>query len=416
MEVRVQLPRPHAAQARVIAESKRFNVLCCGRRWGKTELGMDQVCRVALDGKPAGWFAPTYKYSAPVYQELHNRLKPVLASSNKTDGMLRLTTGGSVEVWTLDSPNAGRSRAYKLIVIDEAALIPRLGEAWQQALRATLSDYKGGAWFLSTPKGIASPFHNLYLRGEDALQPDWASWHMPTISNPHIASSEIESARSDMTELAFAQEYLADFVSWEGTVFRRIRDAVAPEPDNLMAAVIGVDWGRTTDYTVFVGLSARGEMVAMDRFRGIEYSVQRARLQEFWHRLGRRSVIIAEVNSMGGPVVEQLQSDGLPVRAFTTTAATKAAIVDALALAFERGVIRIFDDPVLIGELQAFEGTRKPSGMVRYAAPEGMHDDTVIALAIAWSGLYLANQAQTERAALARAEANVNVWQEISSI
>jgi hypothetical protein len=89
---------------------------------------------------------------------------------------------------------------------------------------------------------------------------------------------------------------------------------------------------------------------------------------------------------MGEPLVEQLQRDGLPVQPFLTTNATKAAAIDALALAFERGDIRILNDPVLIGELQAYEMERLPSGMMRYNAPSGMHDDTVMSLALAWQG------------------------------
>ena len=76
----------------------------------------------------------------------------------------------------------------------------------------------------------------------------------------------------------------------------------------------------------------------------------------------------------------------MPVQPFTTTNASKQQAIDALALAFERQDITIIPDPVLIGELQAFEAKRLPSGMLRYQAPEGMHDDTVIALALAWQG------------------------------
>ena len=200
-----------------------------------------------------------------------------------------------------------------------------------------------------------------------------------------------------MTELAFAQEYLAQFVSWEGAVFRRIRDAVMdPLPANIPAVVIGVDWGRTTDYTVFIAIGQHGHVLGMDRFRGVEYSIQRGRLAEFWRKHGSRSVIVAEANSMGGPVIEQLQHDGLPVHAFTTTAVSKSAIIEALALAFERGALRIPNDPVLMGELQAYEGKQTPSGMTRYSAPDGMHDDTVMALAMGWSGICLRNEAQAD--------------------
>ena len=58
------LPKPHPAQQRVMDEAKRFNVVCCGRRWGKTELGMDRLIHQALEGKPVAWFAPNYKLAA----------------------------------------------------------------------------------------------------------------------------------------------------------------------------------------------------------------------------------------------------------------------------------------------------------------------------------------------------------------
>jgi hypothetical protein len=106
-------------------------------------------------------------------------------------------------------------------------------------------------------------------------------------------------------------------------------------------------------------------------------------------RLGGQAWIIAESNNMGGPIVEQLHRDRLPVLAFTTTNASKSAIIEALTLAFERGDIRILNDAALIGELQAFVAKSLPSGMMRYAAPEGGHDDIVIAVAIARSGLGL---------------------------
>ena len=70
----------------------------------------------------------------------------------------------------------------------------------------------------------------------------------------------------------------------------------------------------------------------------------------------------------------------------STPNATKQAAIQALQAAFEHGEIKILSDPVQIGELQSFEGQRTPSGAWKYAAPEGMHDDTVMAMAIAWNG------------------------------
>ena len=96
---------------------------------------------------------------------------------------------------------------------------------------------------------------------------------------------------------------------------------------------------------------------------------------------------------MGEPIIEALSRSGLPVRPFNTTNATKAVIIEALALAFERRDITILNHPVLTSELQAYEASKLPSGLTRYSAPESMHDDCVMSLALAWSVMGRSNSA-----------------------
>jgi hypothetical protein len=124
-------------------------------------------------------------------------------------------------------------------------------------------------------------------------------------------------------------------------------------------------------------------VVALDRSNRVDYTLQCGRLRslnEHW----RPKQIIAEQNSIGQPVIEQLERDGLRIQPFTTTNASKAQAIEALALAFERGDIRILNDAVLVSELVAYQAERLPSGLMRYGAPSGQHDDCVMALAIAW--------------------------------
>jgi hypothetical protein len=234
-------------------------------------------------------------------------------------------------------------------------------------------------------------FKTFFDRGQDPEHDDWASWRMPTSSNPHIAAEEIEAARQDMTEAAFAQEFLAQFVNWEGAVFRRVIECAVAErkaaPEAGHEYVIGADWGRSNDYTVFVALDLTARaMVEIDRSNRVDYAVQRNRLRVLFERWNP-SKVIAEQNSIGQPIIEQLQRDGLRVQPFTTTAASKAQIIEALALAFERKDIAILPDAVLLSELQAFAAEPLPGGMLRYGAPSGQHDDCVMALALAWSVL-----------------------------
>src|ERR1051326_8265508 len=121
-QITLQLAAPHRAQRRVIQEAKRFNVVCCGRRWGKTVLGMDRLIHPALQGKAVAWFAPNYRLLAEVWRELQTTLRAVVSSVNQQDRRLELQGGGSIEMWSLDSPDAGRGRAYACLVVDEAAM------------------------------------------------------------------------------------------------------------------------------------------------------------------------------------------------------------------------------------------------------------------------------------------------------
>lgn len=396
-KVQIAVDDPHAAQQMVLAGAKQFNALCCGRRWGKTVIGISRVIENAMmPNRRVGWFAPQYKLLGDAWRELDEALGPLIKRRDASDRRMEFITGSSLECWTLDKPDAGRSRKYHEVIIDEAAMVSDLQAQWEQAILPTLTDYDGSAWFLSTPKGIASYFHTLYLHGQDPAYPTWASWQMPSAVNPFLKPAVIQRFKEQLTDLAFAQEFLAEFVTWAGAVFRNIDTAQTNETPN-QTVMIGVDWGRTGDFTVFTCLSAEGQITEIVRFRGVEYQLQRDRLTALWEKHGGQKTyqgptapyIIAEMNSMGAPVVEQLQQDNLPVLGFQTTNSSKASIIQALALAFERGVIKIPFDPVLVGELQAFEGKQMAGGLMRYGAPEGLHDDMVMSLAIGWAGLLM---------------------------
>lgn len=377
-------PALHPGQRMVMANRARFKVMACGRRWGKTRLGSLMCIDVAVRNGRAWWVAPSYKM-ARVGWRLLTRLAYQIpgAEVRKADMMILLPTGGEMAVRSADNPDSLRGEGLDFVVMDECAFTQE--SAWAEALRPALSDRRGRALFISTPKG-RNWFWHIYQHASEFS--DWASWSFPTANNPYIDAGEIEAARQSLPERTFRQEYLAEFIDDAGGVFRRVMDAATARPlDRGQPGrdyAIGCDWGKHNDYTVFAVLDiGSGEMVHMDRFNQIDYMVQAGRLNALYQRFPS-AVIIAEANSIGEPVIEQLQRQGLPVRPFQTTHATKTVIIDALALAFEQAAIRILPDSTLVNELQAYEISRTPSGLTRYSAPAGMHDDTVIALALAW--------------------------------
>ena len=383
----VTLPSLHTSQRRVADSDARFRVLACGRRWGKTRLGAALCTVTALNGGRAWWTAPSYPMSV-VGWRLIKRLALQIPGVDirRAERSITFPTGGEIWVRSADNPDSLRGEGLDFVVLDECAFMKE--EAWSEAIRPALSDRQGRAMFISTPKG-RNWFWRLWQRCQDGHDIDWHGWQLPTSDNPYIADDEIEAARKGSTEKIFQQEYLAMFLEDAGGVFRRVMDAAtATALDGGKEGrqyIIGADWGRSNDYTVFTVIDVESkEMVYGDRFTQIDYNIQAGRLKALYNRFP--GSIIAEYNSMGGPIVERLQMEGLPVTGFTTTNKTKEVLIRGLESAFENGEIRILPDPILIGELQAYEQERMAMGW-RFGAPEGMHDDTVISLALAWSGL-----------------------------
>ena len=358
-------------------------------------LGVNRITRPALDGYPAAWFAPTYKMLSEVWRELRLVLQPVVARSLVSENRLELVTGGVIDMWSLDNPNIARGRKYKRIVCDEWAMVGGAEEAWHNVIRPTLADYQGDAWFLSTPKG-RNLFWQMYQWGQDTTMPDWYSLQVPTSANPYILPSEIEAMRLELPEDVYRQEVLAEFIERAGAVFRNIGACLGaplgtgPDDHPGHHIVIGCDWAKQADFTAFSMVCRDCHVeVARDRFNQIDYHVQRQRLQVLSERWGA-TMILAESNSIGEPVIEELQRSGLPVRGFQTTATSKPPLIESLALAFERAEVQWQADPAWTGELEAYERRVSPTtGRSQYSAPEGMHDDTVIARALAWSACQL---------------------------
>lgn len=367
-------------------EARRFNVLACGRRFGKTMLGVDLLVDKAIDGCLVGWFSPTYRMLNEVWKAIHETTRPLHSRVSLQEHRIELITGGVIDCWSLDAYDSVRGRKYHRVIIDEAAMVSDLGDAWQAAIRPTLTDYTGDAFFLSTPKGI-NFFHECYSRGVDQTQNEWKAWHAPTTANPYIDPAEVESARQELPEQVFRQEYLAEFLQNDGAVFRNIDACLSPDTSDHKGHRLfaGVDWGQQNDFTAISIICATCKHeVELDRFNKIEWAFQRARLKAIIDRW-RVQAVIAETNSIGQPNLEALVREGLPVRGFETTASSKPPLIQSLALALERVECQWLPDPVGRVELLSYEAKRNATtGRVSYSAPSGGHDDTVMARALAW--------------------------------
>lgn len=383
----IKVQRPHPAQKEILDAEQRFNVVSCGRRFGKTRMALIRSLKPVLSGSPVAYFAPTYKMLKDFWREAVELYKPAIIESSTSEHRFSTVNGGSFSMWSLDSADTVRGRKYALALIDEAAMVADLENAWNKVIRPTLTDYEGGADFYSTPKGL-NFFHTLYTRGIDDAFPEWKSFHFPTLSNPFIKAAEVNAAEEELPEMVFKQEYLAEFIQGEGAVFRNIaanlyRGTETPKKHKDHSLVAGVDWGQVNDFTVIsIGCETCKKEVYLDRFNQIDWHFQRERLATALSQWKVRNALV-EVNSIGGPNFEELLRTGVNVMPFQTTAQTKGPLILSLALTFEKSEMKFLDVPIATRELEAYEANRSEvTGRIAYNAPSGFHDDTIIARAL----------------------------------
>lgn len=396
-QTRIKLPPFHPRQREIALDDARFKVAACGRRFGKTRLGAALCIMTAGGGGRAWWVAPTYPVASVGWRLIHRMARQVPgAVIRQGDRMATFPNGGEIQVRSADNPDSLRGEGLDFVVMDECAFIQE--DAWLEALRPALSDRKGRAMFISTPKG-RNWFWRLWQKCLDDTDHEWRGWQLPTSDNPYIDPAEIEAARRGLPERIFAQEYLAEFLDDAGGVFRRVMDAATlsplsrPEPGR--AYVAGVDVADAADFTVISIMDAKTrQQVYLDRFNRVGYEALEDRIHAAYQRWNIQTIVI-EDNSIGQPVIDHLRRRGMRIVPFHTSTVSKMPLIQSLQSAFEHGALRILNDPIQTGELQAYESKRTASGF-SYSAPEGMHDDTVMALALAWyaidntgSGIYV---------------------------
>lgn len=375
-EITLKLNNFHAGQQKVYDESTRFNVLECGRRFGKTTMGVRIAIEAALKGQRVGWFAPTYKTLMEQYKEIRELLKPITKTSSRTDQIIHLINGGIIDFWSLDNPDSGRGRKYHEVILDEASIVRHLQDAWEGAIRPTLTDFKGRAWFLFTPKG-RNYAHQLFQRGQDGRK-GWKSWRLCSVDNPLIDKEEIEEARRDLPRHVFEQEYLGIPAEDGGCPFdiKAIDECAQEKLSEEKAVVYGIDLAKSYDWTVVTGLDAKGNACFLERWQ----SPWTTTIEKIAEIVGDTPALV-DSTGVGDPIVEQLQARISNVEGFKFSATSKQQLMEGLAVAIQTQAVQ-FPTGWLVDELKCFEYEYTKTG-VRYNAPQGLHDDGVCSLALA---------------------------------
>lgn len=199
-------------QKEVYQDQTRFKIIVAGRRCGKSRLSAISLLIEGLKcpaNSAVMYVAPTMGQARQIIWDLLLDLgRDVIASSHVNNLDITLINGAKIYVRGSDRPDTLRGVSLTYLVLDEVADIK--ADTWEKVLRAALSDKKGKALFIGTPKG-RNWFYDMYNLGESGEDEEWKSWHFTTKDNPLIDPKEIEGAKKTLSSFAFKQEYEASF-------------------------------------------------------------------------------------------------------------------------------------------------------------------------------------------------------------
>jgi hypothetical protein len=219
-------------QQEVFKDTTRFKVVAAGRRCGKSRMAAVTLLIEGLkcpQGSAVLYVSPTMGQSRQIIWDLLLDLgREVIQSSHVNNLDITLINGARIYVRGADRPDTLRGVSLTYAVLDEVADIKP--EAWEQVIRASLSDKRGRALFIGTPKG-RNWFYDTFKLGESEDDPDWKSWHFTTADNPLIDQAEIDSAKKTLSSFAFKQEFMASFTNAGSDIFKEEWIKYGVEPD-----------------------------------------------------------------------------------------------------------------------------------------------------------------------------------------
>jgi hypothetical protein len=183
---------------------------------------------------------------------------------NAKDRIIELTNGSLIKIASVSRVDSAVGRSYDLIIFDEAALNDSGGQAFNIALRPTLDKPASKCLFISTPRGD-NWFREFFDRGFNSSLEEWLSIHADYHENPRASAEDIAEAKRTMSHAEFEQEYLANFVTFEGQVWAFSNDCIQDLTSDInkiinapgkIEIIAGLDIGFR-DQTAFVVLAVQ---------------------------------------------------------------------------------------------------------------------------------------------------------------
>lgn len=369
----------------------RHRVVVWHRRSRKTTMGLNLLIRECVRTQNS-----TYAYIAPFFSQAKAIVwrDPMMLRRYLPEGVLKKPFNESelfgefksncvLHIGGADYPDRWRGTGCYGWILDEFPKMRNGEMLFEEIILPIITENGGWVMFLYTPKGRNHGWKFFQRAGE---QTSWKRWLLPVTQSGILTPEQIETARHSMSERLFAQEFMCEFLVGGGGVIQRVREAVSGSLERGVLGrryVMGVDLGKREDWTVITVIDAqRRQVVGFERFQKIDWSLQKEKIARCAKEYNL-PLIILDSTGLGDPIEDDLKRMGLSVRGFKFSSNTKKQLIEKLILSIEDRRITLPDIPELVQELEDFDIDEYG----RYSAPEGLHDDCVISLALAVEGL-----------------------------
>ena len=414
--IEIVVPAPHSETQRLIMNSLitphlREIVISCGTKYGKSISAASALVLAAPRKRQAlwRWVSPIYSQSKIGFKYCSRILpgKPFVVSNNSSLSLKMPSIDTMIQFFHGQNAESIEGEAVAGYVLDECA---KLEYEVYASSKTTTTVTRGPMVLCSTPSG-KNWFYKKFLEAREEMAraayenrpPQMIAITAPTSDNPHVPRDMIAFAKRTLPDRLYRQYYLAEFLD-DGSVFVGTDGCLFGEPSDFHGygrrekwrspdagecqVIIGVDWAKSVDFTVFIAIDVKQKkVVGYERFNRETYQNAIRRLYHFAKSFGQIDQIFHDKTGVGVAIDEMVQSLPFPSSGITFTNTLKTAMVSQLIVGIENQEIRIPRWPTLLEELEFYEVRTNAVGMLFYAAQTGRHDDTISALLLAWYGV-----------------------------
>lgn len=265
-EISIDLKIPHNSQKKFIYSEKKRNIICAGRRSGKTT-GISILASIKfLEGFKVLYIAPTYDQTETFWIEVANALekpieKKIFIKNEKTKNIGAKWFSGKITAKTGWSGDTLRGLGADILILDEYQMMSE--DIWNTVAAPMLLDSGGTCYLVYTPPSIRSiggsrakdPRHASKLFINKKNDPRWNVFSFTSFDNPSLDKQALSEISEDMTQLSYRQEILAENINevpgalWSRDLLEKTRVDSSPELSNKIIAVDpstteeGDEWG-----------------------------------------------------------------------------------------------------------------------------------------------------------------------------